>query len=64
LGRDLKISDLKRSGFGIPYTNIDCLKGIMKFPDDDEKIVDYLQYAKSVLENNLGIINKEAKLKK
>jgi hypothetical protein len=57
LGRDLRISDLKKSGFGIPYTKIDCLSEIMNFPDDNVRVVDYLNYAREVLETNLKKIS-------
>jgi len=60
LERDLRISDLIKSGFGIPFTKIDCLKEIMKLPDDDTLVADYLEYSREILENNLKIISKEA----
>lgn len=61
---DLTISDLKKSGFGTPYTKINCLLEIMKFPRDDTKMSDYLEYAGTILENNLDIILKESLLTK
>jgi len=64
LGRDLTISDLINSGFGIPYTKIECLKNIMKFPDINDKVIDYLKYSESILESNLEQIQKEALEKK
>ena len=64
LGRDLTISHLINSGFGIPYTNIKCLKNIMKFPDINDKVIDYLEYSESILESNLEQIQKEALEKK
>jgi len=61
LGRDLLISDLTKSGFGIPYTKINCLKGVMKLPGDNTSVADYLEYAKEILENNLEGVAEESK---
>jgi hypothetical protein len=64
LGRDLQISDLRGSGFGVPYTKINCLKEIMEFPGNDTKVIDYLKYSETILENNLDAISEESRLTK
>jgi hypothetical protein len=61
-GKNITIGDLTLAGFGIPTSKLKCLSDRIVIPPTETKLIDYLEYYRYLLLENISEIKKEAEV--